>query len=405
MNNKKMTIIFILIFIVIIIIIALSILLLQLNKEKKENEEELIEQILYENIEKVTNKSTFYRTSSCINKYIDYIKLQDEQAYKSINEQVEIKKEYNTNAYFYCQEMYSIDKSTNITVFVKGYIRDEQLEEMYYIVNLDYNNDTFNIIESTKEEFDSSIEGQVDQTYKEDIYVKQNEYNQIPDSITDFEILQSYFEDFKWKAMYNYPKAFELLDEEYKKAKFNNDLQEFKTYLQNNIATIQDANIIKHSITQEGSTIKYVIGDNFGNTYTIIETESNTYTISLDTYTVEDDELKQQYNSLSNEEKAASNIDKIMKLINQKEYSTVYSYLNTEFKNTNFPTLESFTSYVKQNFFDNNIIGSISVGSEGSIYMVSVPFKESLSSAADEKTKTFIVQLNEGTDFEISFEI
>jgi hypothetical protein len=37
--------------------------------------------------------------------------------------------------------------------------------------------------------------------------------------------------------------------------------------------------------------------------------------------------------------------------------------------------------------------------------MLSVPYKESLSSAADEKTKTFIMKLNEGTNFEISFEV
>jgi hypothetical protein len=400
-----MNIIFILIVIVVIAIIILSVILLKLHKDEKETEEELVEQILYEAVEKVTNRTTFYRTTGCINKYVNYIKLQNEQAYKSINGQSEINNEYTTNTSYFCEEMYSIDKATNITVFVKGYIRDEVLEEKYYIVNLDYNNDTFEVIESTQEEYDLAVENQVNEKYIEEIYVQPNDYNDIPEIPTNFEIMQTYFEDFKWKAKYNYPKAFELLDEEYKKAKFNNDLSEFKTYLQNNITTIQDANIIKHGITQDGTTITYVIVDNYGNTYTIIETEPNTYTISLDNYTVEDDDTIKQYNSLTNENKAVSNIDKIMKLINQKEYSTVYSYLNTDFKNTNFPTLASFTKYIQENFFDNNIIGNVSVGSEGNVYMLSVPYKESLSSAADEKTKTFIMKLNEGTNFEISFEV
>lgn len=117
------------------------------------------------------------------------------------------------------------------------------------------------------------------------------------------------------------------------------------------------------------------------------------------------DEEVQKYNKLSSQEKAVSNVDKVMKLINEKSYSTVYSYLNSEFKNTYFPTLDRFTNYIKQNFFENNIVGQLTVGNQGDNYIVTVPYKEFLSPAADEKEAIFLVRLKEGTNFELAINI
>lgn len=128
----------------------------------------------------------------------------------------------------------------------------------------------------------------------------------------------------------------------------------------------------------------------------------NKYTVILDNYTLQTDEMSKAYNKLSSQEKAISNIDKVMKLINEKSYSTVYNYLNSEFKNTYFPTLDRFTNYIKQNFFDNNIIGQMTVGNQGDNYIVTVPYKESLSSASEEKEIIFLVRLKEGTNFELA---
>ncbi len=94
-----------------------------------------------------------------------------------------------------------------------------------------------------------------------------------------------------------------------------------------------------------------------------------------------------------------------MKLINVKDYQTVYNYLNEDFKNTNFPSIEKFTAYMQNTFFDNNIVGNISMKEEGGNYILEVPYKESLSSAAEERSKSFVMRLGSGMNFEISFNV
>lgn len=233
----------------------------------------------------------------------------------------------------------------------------------------------------------------------------ENNNEEVESNITDFEMLRMYFEDYKNKAINNTEVAFDLLNIEYKQKKFNNDINLYKEYIQKNMSRFQDANIVKYSVLNDGKTRKYTFVDNYNNYYELQELENYEYTIVLDNYTVETNELKEKYNKLSDEEKAISNIDKIMKLIDTKDYAIVYQYLNKGFKETNFPNIELFEKYIKETFFDNNIIGKIGIRKEENVYILSVPYKESLSTAAEQKEKIFLIRLNEGTDFELSFEV
>lgn len=227
----------------------------------------------------------------------------------------------------------------------------------------------------------------------------------VESNITDFEMLKLYFEDYKYKAINNPEEAFTLLNMEYREKKFNNDVNLYKEYIQKNMDRFQDANIVKHGITSFGNLKKYVFIDNYNNYYELEEIGNYEYTIILDNYTIETAELKEKYSKLSNEEKAISNIDKIMKLINTKEYNAVYQYLNQSFKNTNFPTIEAFTIYMQKTFFEDNVVGNIKIRNEENIYILEVPYKEGLSTAAEERIKTFIMRLGTGTNFELSFEV
>lgn len=233
----------------------------------------------------------------------------------------------------------------------------------------------------------------------------ENNNEEVESNITDFEMLKIYFEDYKNKAINSTEVAFNLLNIEYKEKKFNNDINLYKEYIQKNMDRFKDANIAKYSVINDGKTRKYAFVDNYNNYYELQELENYEYTIILDNYTLETKELKEKYNTLSNEEKAISNIDKVMELINTKDYSTVYQYLNQNFKKNNFPTIEAFVKYMQQTFFDNNIVGKIKIRDEENVYILSVPYKESLSTAAEQKEKIFLIRLKEGTDFELSFEV
>lgn len=400
--------ILIVITIIVICIICLTVALLMLQK-KEVIKEDNPPTLAFVNVEKLQNKTLFFQINDYIKTYVNYAIENNNTAINALSPNSSELKINGTKKYvtYTPSEMYVLDKINNITVFIKEFARERQIQDEYYfIINMDYSNNTYEIIISSKQEFDNAKNNTIKDTYKKDILIQENTYNKIKKgAVSDFQVLKEYFDDYKFKAIYYPEEAFTLIDETYKKEKFHNNIEEYKTYIQNNKDTLQDANIVKHGVTREGNYIKYTFVDNFNNYYELKETGIYEYTILLDNYTVTSDEQMQKYNKLTDEQKALSNIDKVMKLIDQKDYSTIYNYLNADFRNNNFPTLESFTKYIKENFFEDNIVGKIGIKKEGNIFILSVPYKESLSTAAEDFEKNFIMQLKEGMNFELSFEI
>ena len=406
---EKSTKIIISIMLLILIIIIIIVALLLINRNTVNLQEDNPETIAFQDTEKVDNKTLFFNINHNINNYFTYVQENNANAIESIssNNVIELKHQYTSQINFISQDMYVIDKISNITVYVYGVIRENNIQDDYYlIINMDYNNNAFSVTPISKEEYDSAVNNQVNERYKQDINIQKNLYNEIKEiNVTDFEVLKLYFEDYKFNAINNTEHAFEILDSEYRQKKFNNNIEEYKQYIQNNLNRLLDANIVQHGITKNGQYGEYIAIDNYNNYYKIKETGINSYTIILDNYTLENDELINEYNKLSDKEKVASIVDKVMKLINTKSYTELYGYLNNDFKNNYFKTQESFEKYINENFFTNNIVGSLSLKNEGTYYTVTVPYKESLSSAAEQRSKTFIIRLKTGTDFELSFNI
>lgn len=404
MKNEKKILIAIIILVICIILVTIA--LLMLRKETVLQEENPTT-LAFENVEAINDKNLFFKIESNVETYMNYLTLGNQQAVSLVSPTgtVLLKQTGYTN--FLTSEIYAIDKIDNMTLFIHEIARGNKIQDDYYmIMNLDYQNNTFQIIASSKEEFENAKNNRISEAYKEDIRILKNEYNAIEQAnLTDFEILKKYFEDYKFKAINQPQIAFALIEPEYKAVKFNNNLEEYKVYIQNNGVLLQDANIVKHGITKQGQYGTYIFVDNNNNYYELVETGIYEYAIILDNYTLESDELKEKYSKLSNQEKALSNVDKVMKLINTKSYEAVYKYLNQDFKNSNFPNIDIFVQYIKQNFFDNNIVGNITITNKGDIYILTVPYKESLSSAAQQRQKTFMVRLGQGTNFELSFEI
>lgn len=406
---EKSTKIIISIMLLILIIIIIIVALLLINRNTVNLQEDNPATIAFQDTEKVDNKTLFFNINHNINNYFTYAQENNANAIESIssNNVIELKHQYTSQINFISQDMYVIDKISNITVYVYGVIRENNIQDDYYlIINMDYNNNAFSVTPISKEEYDSAVNNQVNERYKQDINIQKNLYNEIKEiNVTDFEVLKLYFEDYKFNAINNTEHAFEILDSEYRQKKFNNNIEEYKQYIQNNLNRLLDANIVQHGITKNGQYGEYIAIDNYNNYYKIKETGINSYTIILDNYTLENDELINEYNKLSDKEKVASIVDKVMKLINTKSYTELYGYLNNDFKNNYFKTQESFEKYINENFFANNIVGSLSLKNEGTYYTVTVPYKESLSSAAEQRSKTFIIRLKTGTDFELSFNI
>ena len=94
-----------------------------------------------------------------------------------------------------------------------------------------------------------------------------------------------------------------------------------------------------------------------------------------------------------------------IKMINSSDYRHAYNKLDETFRNNNFGNIENFGNYIKENFFENNYLIVDKIEQKGEYYVVKTTLMNNISSAADSMEKNFVVKLNEGTDFTISFEI
>lgn len=268
----KKSLILIIMMTVIIIIIALILTLLYLNSDEVQiqNDKENLITLLTSKIYKVENRNQFFNIDNHIKKYINYKKQNNSQAITSISEKDDINIEN-----FQSEEMYILNRITNYTVYVYGVERQGKMQtDTYIVVNLDYNNNTFSIENSSKEEFENAKNNIVNTKYNQDIVIQSNAYNDIilGEIVDDFSVIKIYFDDYKFKAINKPEEAFNLLDTEYRKAKFDDNVNAYKQYIKDNIDGLQDANIVKHGITTlENGNKEYIIIDNFDNYYKFTE--------------------------------------------------------------------------------------------------------------------------------------
>lgn len=269
--NKK-SLILILMMVLIIIIIALLVILLYLNSDKVKIEsykEDLIT-LLTSKIYKIEDRNRFFNIDDHIKKYVNYKTQGNNQAIISISNDNAIDGEN-----FKSEEMYILNKITNDTVYVYGKVTKENSHiDTYIIVNLDYSNNTFAIENSSKQEYENAKNNVILEKYKNDIVIQSNGYNDIilGEIADDLSIIKIYFDDYKFKAINKPEEAFNLLDADYRKQKFDNNVNAFKQYIKDNIDILQDANIVKHGVTTlENGNKQYIIIDNFDNYYKFIE--------------------------------------------------------------------------------------------------------------------------------------
>ncbi len=236
--------------------------------------------------------------------------------------------------------------------------------------------------------------------------IKNNSYNKYNYKIINEE--QNCIEmlkDYKNRILYNIESAYNNTNEEYRKAKFGN-LTEFKNYINKNYYKIINANIEKYTKTITDNYTQYTCVDKNNNYYIFRETNPMKYTLILDTYTIDIPEFVERYNKSNPQEKVVLNINKFMLSLNDGDYKYAYSILAESFKEKNFKTLEDFEIYAKSNFFEKNVFSYEKFGNEGDTYYTyEIRITDKQNNSSNPKTKTFIILLEDKTNFKISFNI
>ena len=281
-------------------------------------------------------------------------------------------------------------------------MENQERSNELFIVKLDNVNSTFSIYPLNNAEYNSidqinvsntteSIEKNSNNTY---IYM---EYN-------DSQIATMYFQDFKDLMIGNPEEAYEKLDEEYRNARFGT-VENFIQYVDENKNEIESSQIIQYQSEQYNDYKQYVC-QKLDNTYWIIrETSPRNYTVILDIYTIDLPEFIEEYNNADDARKVQLNISKVFEAINNGDYNYVYNKLDETFKQNNFPTLEEFEQYMENTFYDNNSVGYTNYQTSGNLHIYELSITDADNTESTSVTKNFIMQLLDGTNFVMSFNV
>lgn len=434
------------IILILSIVLIISIILLFAitnSKNIKENEEgDEGEVIDYENqqTEQVTNGIDFYTVNNCINQYFDVINLNstmyygynENNEYSRIISDDEIKENINSllsskfinergitldnifenintveeEVIFMSLKMNSLAKANIETYSVYGiaYTFDNTyIGDYYFIVNLDRNNFTFSIEPLENGQYNDINEIQLEND--DNFTIEANYYNQFTEEQVNYEYLaKQYVNSYKTLSLVKPEFMYELIDEEYRNAKFGN-LEQFEKYIEDNRENIQKINLQKFRVDNSEDYIQYICIDQNGRYYIFDETAIMDYKVILDIYTIDLPEFTQEYNNSTDAEKVLLNIQKVFSAINDGDYNYVYNKLDNTFRQNNFPTLESFETYITQNFYENNSIAYSNYQTSGNLHIYEISITNTNDENSTTITKNFIMQLLDGTDFVMSFSV
>lgn len=279
-----------------------------------------------------------------------------------------------------------------------------EIENIYLQVNQDISNKTFSIKPLILKEYNDIISGKI-KTSTKTIIIQKNENNNYKEEyINDLQMIEEYISNYKESMIYSPEYAYEKLDEEYKEKRFPT-IEKFKKYIEDNKNQIQTGYILEYKVLREAEYTKYTAIDKYNNYYIIKTKTILDYNIQLDNFTIFAEELNEKYLTATIQEKIVTNINIFINMINSKDYESAYNVLSQGFKNNYFPTQESFENYIKENFFDYNILKLQDFKNEGEIYIYTMVLKESVSTIAQKIEKKVIIKLGEGKAFEISFNL
>lgn len=436
------------IIIVLLILIVITVcLIFMLNKNEtdgvsgidKDVPDVIIEDVFNaENkIQLIENKAEYFNIKNCIKTYSQYcneilngkdtgtkllsiipdfvkqeLGLENINAYEKIslpNKTIRIDNIYKSLQTISKEEY---EESTNICAYiVKGVFIESNTykkEDFKLIVILDINNGKFLIV---PQKYIEQKQINLDSNSNLGIYteekIKANQYNSFTYSTeTAKDMAKEYFNIFKANLTYDLEYVYNYLDNEYKEKRFSN-FDNFKNYIAKNKQQLEKIQFVQHLVNYNNNEkyIEYVCKDQNGNLYIFKETSPLNFKLKLDTYTITTEKFKSEYQKANIQEKVAMNIDKWVQMLNNRDYSAAYNVLDTTFRSNKFGSEEKFEAYMRDKYPLYYQIEFSSFSSETNIYIQDISLKELNNTEGAKEKLAIIMQLREGFDFRMSFDI
>lgn len=434
--NKIKTLIFVILAIIIIIIISLIFLAKQRKTQGSDYQDTDFEHDvsnveINQSVEQVTNRNDYYAVKNIIGKYAyAIVDGGTESVYSMINTDYLDKNRITVNNIIevidnvigsdlseeqmndlklniWIDKMYCKESAVNIrTFFVYGNFSNnvEQNKVAFQIiVEIDSKNNTFYIYPTSYVIQNYQDEKDLESYTTKLTEIPKNDYNTFTFvNVEDTTVINDYLSNFKSLLINDIDSSYELLDQDYKTAKFEN-IDAYKEYVNNNINYLLTITIDKYKkdVTENGT--QYTCIDKNGNYYIFEETTVMKYKVLLDTYTVILPEFAEQYDSLENTKKVAMNIEKIIQALNLRDFKYIYNKLDDTFKANNFSTLEDFEKYMDENYPSIYNVEYTTYNQENETYMQTIILNDKNSD--EQKENTIIMQLKDNYEFVMSFSV
>lgn len=324
-------------------------------------------------LQKVDDKYTYFLIKQCLTNY--YNVTTKESALNLLDVEVKEKIEINENNIsnlfngfntpkFGIDNIYKqkIDGSKNIYVVYQRLIKNSKspsnVINTVTFVKIDEKNVDFSIYPYEYLQKNNYLNLKENDILKIDNLneIKQNEYNgYYTDEISKENriCMAELFERFKFDLNYDIEHLYNTIDEAYKKIYFEN-FDEFKNYLNKKYDILNNDKITKFQANEFKNYTQFIgICDNEHN-YVFSAKNLMDYTLCFDNYSTELPQYLQLYNSNLPNVQAKYCIDRFIKSINDKNYEFAYSKLLYVQKSNDFPNLNSFENYIKNNFYEKN---------------------------------------------------
>ena len=309
----------------------------------------------------------------------------------------------NEDDYCFVKEIYRLNRNEIEEYFV--YVIQNN-ENKYFVAYLDQENNTYMLEEISNTEYEDVKNEKINNKFLQVKTIEDNGSNEYSiELMSDVKIANMYFDIIK-NILNSEPEVlYDILDTDYQQKKFGS-IENFMEYVDNNKNRFTNMQISKYAkYTYEGY-MQYVCLDTNGEYYIINEdTTTGDYKILLDTYTIDQPEFIEKYDSASDIQKAGYNIDKFMQAINAHDYTYAYNCLAESYKQNNFTTINSFRNYIQNNFYSKNNYEIKNGTKEGDYYVYTVNITDAEQDTSGLVQKNFIVNIKDNREFELSFNV
>ena len=427
MDRKILKYIIILLIIIIAVITILLMILTSNHKEDiyiatKTEEPAVLEK--REDIYFIENENLYFSIQNIMQKYVDSIANKEyELTYDMLN--TNYIKENNIDLNNIANKVYNYNmakfipihmctKETDIgnNIYIEAIIQDYDIEkddtatatqnEEYFLVILDDENETFAIEPIDEGKYQNYINNV--KTVEKTIIQKNNNNIISYNNISEKEIVTQHLNHYLSLLRCNTQKAYELLEKEYKEARYKN-YSDFEKYAQG----LKEERIYLESYTKkynDDDSIEYICKDGYDRVYIFKEKSVMEYTVQLDDYTLENKEFREKYTRESNKNRGILNIDKFFKMLNMQDYTSTYNLLDDNFKQNYFNTQADFENYMKQRSFKYNKVTYNKYSNKiDSVHVYEIMLTDRTEESEVSYDYTFIIKLGDDINFTVSFNV